>query len=69
MELGAFIDTLEAALGKKAVRNLLPMQPGDVEATWADVSDLIADTGFCPKTTIEYGVGHFVKWYRDYYGA
>lgn len=69
VELGTFIDTLEAALGKKAVRNLMPMQPGDVEATWADVSDLIADTGFQPRTSVEYGVGEFVKWYRSYYGA
>ena len=69
VELGTFIDTLEAALGKKAVRNLMPMQPGDVEATWADVSDLIEDTGFRPRTSVEYGVGEFVKWYRSYYGA
>lgn len=69
VELGTFIDTLEAALGKKAVRNLMPMQPGDVEATWADVSDLIEDTGFQPRTSVEYGVGEFVKWYRSYYGA
>ena len=42
---------------------------GDVEATWADVSDLIADTGFRPQTSVEYGVGQFVKWYKEYYGA
>ena len=47
----------------------MPMQPGDVEATWADVSDLIEDTGFRPRTSVEYGVGEFVKWYRSYYGA
>ena len=69
VELGTFIDTLENALGKKAIRNLMPMQPGDVEATWADVSDLIADTGFQPRTTVEYGVGKFVEWYKSYYGA
>ena len=69
VELGTFISTLEDALGKKAVRNLMPMQPGDVEATWADVSDLIADTGFRPQTSVEYGVGQFVKWYKEYYGA
>ena len=68
-ELGTFISTLEDALGKKAIRNLMPMQPGDVEATWADVSDLIADTGFRPQTSVEYGVGQFVKWYKEYYGA
>lgn len=69
VELGTFISTLEDALGKKAIRNLMPMQPGDVEATWADVSDLIADTGFRPRTSVEYGVGQFVKWYKEYYGA
>ena len=69
VELGTFISTLEDALGKKAIRNLMPMQPGDVEATWADVSDLIADTGFRPQTSVEYGVGQFVKWYKEYYGA
>ena len=67
VELGTFISTLEDA-GKKAIRNLMPMQPGDVEATWADVSDLIADTGFRPQTSVEYGVGQFVKWYKEYYG-
>ena len=77
VELGTFISTLEDALGKKAIRNLMPMQPGDVEATWADVSDLIvgkvsaliADPGFRPQTSVEYGVGQFVKWYKEYYGA
>ena len=69
IELGTFISTLEDALGKKAIRNLMPMQPGDVEATWADVSDLSADTGFRPQTSVEYGVGQFVKWYKEYYGA
>ena len=69
VELGTFISTLEDALGKKAIRSLMPMQPGDVEATWADVSDLIADTGFRPQTSVEYGVGQFVKWYKEYYGA
>ena len=69
VELGTFISTLEDALGKKAIRSLMPMQPGDAEATWADVSDLIADTGFRPQTSVEYGVGQFVKWYKEYYGA
>ncbi len=69
VELGQFIDTLEQELGRKAIRNLMPMQPGDVEATWADVDDLVADTGFSPSTTVENGIRAFVKWYRAYYNA
>lgn len=69
VELGEFIDTLEKALGRKAVRNLLPMQPGDVEATWADVDDLVRDTGFSPSTPLETGIGRFVDWYKTYYGV
>lgn len=67
VELGRFIEILEHALGRKAVRNLMPMQPGDVEATYADVDDLIRDTGFKPHTPLEKGVGEFVRWFRDYY--
>lgn len=67
VELGRFIEILEDALGRKAVRNLMPMQPGDVEATYADVDDLIRDTGFTPHTPLEKGVGEFVRWFRDYY--
>ncbi|MDH3998564.1 MAG: capsular biosynthesis protein CpsI, partial [Desulfuromonadales bacterium] len=48
-------------------KNLLPIQPGDVPATWADVDDLIADVGFKPETSIETGVQRFVEWYRNYY--
>ena len=62
-----YIETLEKALGKTAVKNLLPMQPGDVPETYADVEDLIRDTGFAPKTPIEEGIAQFVAWYRDYY--
>lgn len=69
VELGRFIEVLEDCLGKKAVKNMLPMQPGDVAATFADVDDLIADTGFRPATTVEEGVAAFVEWYREYYGA
>ena len=69
VELMEFIRLLEEALGREAVKEFMPMQPGDVEATWADVSDLIADTGFRPQTSVEYGVGQFVKWYKEYYGA
>lgn len=67
VELGEFIEVLEKKLGKKAQKNLMPMQPGDVAATYADVDDLIADTGFKPSTTIEEGIGNFVDWYREYY--
>ncbi|MDE2140312.1 MAG: hypothetical protein KGJ17_07405, partial [Gammaproteobacteria bacterium] len=59
---------LEKALGRKAVRNLLPMQPGDVPATYADIDDLEAAVGFRPRTSIEEGVRRFVDWYRSYYG-
>lgn len=61
------ISILEEALGRPAIRNLLPMQPGDVPATCADVSDLGAAVGFQPDTPIEVGVRRFVDWYRDYY--
>ena len=67
VELEAFIRALEHALGKEAVRENLPMQPGDVEATWADVGDLARDAGFAPHTPIERGIAEFVKWYRGYY--
>ena len=62
-----YIEVLEQALGVEAQRNMLPMQPGDVANTYADVSDLSAATGYRPETTIEVGVGRFVEWYRDYY--
>lgn len=62
-----FIDAIEAALGRKAVRNLLPLQPGDVPATYADVDDLVADAGFKPATPIAAGIREFVAWYRAYY--
>jgi len=62
-----FIATLEKCLGKKARLNLLPMQPGDVPATCADVDDLMADVGFKPATSIGEGIRRFVDWYRDYY--
>jgi len=66
-ELFEFIRTLEKQLGKKAKMNLLPMQPGDVPKTFADVDDLMKDVGFKPATPIEDGIKHFVKWYREYY--
>jgi UDP-glucuronate 4-epimerase len=67
VELMYFIETLEKALGKTAEKNLLPMQPGDVPATFADVQDLINDIGFRPDTPVEVGVQRFVAWYRDFY--
>ncbi|MHB8709829.1 MAG: NAD-dependent epimerase [Desulfuromonadales bacterium] len=69
VELMRLIEVLEDALGKKAEKNFLPIQPGDVPATYADVDDLINDVGFKPSTSIETGVGNFVKWYREYYGC
>ena len=68
VELMAYIRALEAALGKKAKLDLLPMQQGDVRATEADTSALEAATGFRPDTPIEEGVRRFVAWYREYYG-
>jgi len=67
VELTHLIKLLEQALGKKALKTFLPMQPGDVPATYADVDDLIRDVWFKPDTPIEVGVQRFVKWYRDYY--
>jgi UDP-glucuronate 4-epimerase len=69
VELLRFIEVLESALGKKAQKNLLPIQAGDVPATFADVDDLIADVGFKPATSIEEGIGRFVAWYREFYRA
>jgi UDP-glucuronate 4-epimerase len=67
--LGRFIEVLEQTIGKKADRNLLPVQPGDVLETFADIEDLKRDTGFDPSTPIEEGIPRFVEWYRSYYGA
>ena len=58
---------LEETLGVTAEKNLLPLQPGDVPDTFANVDALIADVGYKPETTIEYGIAEFVKWYKDYY--
>ncbi|MBI5809656.1 MAG: NAD-dependent epimerase/dehydratase family protein, partial [Deltaproteobacteria bacterium] len=63
-----FIEVIEDCLGRKAEKNLLPIQPGDVPATYADVDDLIRDVGFKPSTTIEEGIKRFVAWYKVYYG-
>lgn len=63
------IELLEETLGVEAIKDMRPMQPGDVPATWADVSDLTAATGYAPQTPVEVGVRRFVDWYRAYYGA
>jgi UDP-glucuronate 4-epimerase len=62
-----YIEILENCIGKKAIKNLLPMQPGDVPDTYADVDALIADVGYKPSTPIELGIEKFIRWYRDYY--
>lgn len=62
-----FIEEIEKAVGKKAIKNMLPMQPGDAEKTWADVSGLQIDFGYSPKTDISEGVKKFIEWYQDYY--
>ncbi len=63
------IACLEKALGRSAEKNFLPMQPGDVENTYADIEALAADVGFRPSTPIEVGIERFVAWYKDYTGA
>jgi len=67
--LARYIELLEENLGIKAEKNMLPMQPGDVPATWADVDDLKAKVDYSPSTTVEEGVARFVEWYKDFYGV
>jgi len=67
VELMHLIGTIEQALGRVAEKRMLPIQPGDVPATYANVEALVQDVGFAPKTSIETGVERFVAWYRDYY--
>ena len=67
VELMAFIEAIEQTLGRTAIKNLLPLQDGDVPATFADVSELSGWTGFKPGTPVPEGVGRFVHWYRSYY--
>jgi UDP-glucuronate 4-epimerase len=67
VELMYLIECVEKAVGKKALKNMLPLQPGDVPRTFADVEALAADMGFQPRTSIEDGVQRFVDWYRDFY--
>ncbi|WP_347330129.1 NAD-dependent epimerase [Marinimicrobium locisalis] len=67
VELMRYIEVLENCLGKKAEKNLLPLQPGDVPDTFADVDALIKDVDYKPTTTVETGIENFVRWYREYY--
>ncbi|KAB2312309.1 NAD-dependent epimerase [Betaproteobacteria bacterium SCN2] len=69
VELMSFIASIEQALGKEAKKNFLPMQPGDVEATYADIEALKQAVGFEPKTPLDYGIGKWVEWYRAYTGS
>ena len=69
VELLRYIEIIENCLGKKAIKNMLPMQPGDVPATYADVEDLILDVDYKPTTRVEDGIAKFVEWYRSYYGV
>jgi UDP-glucuronate 4-epimerase len=67
VELLYLIEVLEDCLGKRAQKNFLPLQPGDVPATYADIADLERGVGFSPATPIEHGVARFVEWYREYF--
>ncbi|MGH8196522.1 MAG: NAD-dependent epimerase [Woeseiaceae bacterium] len=67
VELMRYIEVIEECVGRKAEKNLLPMQPGDVPDTWADTEDLAVDVGYAPSTPVETGVRSFVDWYMDYY--
>jgi UDP-glucuronate 4-epimerase len=69
VELMAFIEAIELAVGRKAEKNLLPLQDGDVPATYADTAELNAWTGFAPATGVRDGIEQFVAWYREYYGV
>ncbi len=67
IKLNTFIETLEKILGRRAIKNMLPMQPGDVPATYADIDALTRKTGFKPETSIQEGLKKFVLWYKEYY--
>jgi UDP-glucuronate 4-epimerase len=67
VELSRYIEVLEDCLGKKAIQNMLPLQPGDVPDTFADVEDLVRDVGYKPATPVEVGIRRFVDWYLEYY--
>jgi UDP-glucuronate 4-epimerase len=67
VDLMSYIEAIEDCLGKKAEKNMLPLQPGDVPYTWADTSDLVADVNYQPSTPVEVGVKNFVDWYLEFY--
>jgi len=67
VKLMDYIDSLEKALGKKAKINFLPLQPGDVPDTYANVDNLIKKFNYKPSTSVEEGVSNFIKWYKEYY--
>ena len=69
VELLRYIELIEERLGMTAEKNLLPLQPGDVPDTYANVDSLMRDVGYKPTTPIEVGITRFVDWYRDYYGV
>jgi UDP-glucuronate 4-epimerase len=69
VKLTAYIDAIEEALGKKAIRELLPLQPGDVPDTYADVTQLVSHVGYRPSTSVREGVSNFVAWYREFFAA
>ena len=69
VELMHYIAVLEKCLGREAEKNMLPMQPGDVRATYADIDELVRDVGYRPATTVEDGLARFVAWYREFYGV
>jgi UDP-glucuronate 4-epimerase len=68
VELMRYIEVLEECLGRKAKKNFLPLQPGDVPETCADIDDLVRDVGYRPATPVEEGVRRFVDWFCEYYG-
>lgn len=69
VELMQLITVLEDCLGTKAIKDVLPMQPGNVPETYADIENLQREVGYRPRTDIEEGVARFVRWYKDYYAA
>lgn len=69
IELMHYIEVLEGCLGKKAIKNMLPLQPGDVPATYANVDDLVRDIDYKPDMSVEQGIANFVAWYREYFAA
>jgi len=64
-----YIEVIEECTGKKAIKSMLPLQPGDVKATYADVSALVEAVGYRPTISLEEGMARFVEWYREYYGV